>query len=712
MAVQASAESARGMSFGRRLPVILGSEEAECGLVCLAMVCGFHGKPETLTSLRQRYSVSRSGLTLRSIVKVADSLGLSNRSIKVDLKDLSKLTLPAILHWGFRHFVVLSRVERTRVLIHDPSSGARWAKMSEVSDLFTGVALELFPSASFSRSPPPKALKLKTIIPSMPGLSGSVVQVLALSIAFQICVVAMPLQLQIVVDQVIGRLNLPILPVVALAFAGLVLVQAVLVGIRDWFLQILGNQFTIQLMANIVRHLLRLPVGYFERRRTGDILSRLDSITKIQEFLTRGMLAALVDGGMAILAAMMLFAYSAQMAIVVILVTILNAAINFAFYGPISAKTLEQLQAAGAEQSLMVETVGAISLIRLMGGEPDREARWRGLYTEVVAASQDAAALQLWATGFQTVLNGLLLVAILYMGAHRVLDGVGFSIGMLTAFLAFQRTFSDRSASLIFQTSQFRMLGVHLQRIEDVVGTPPEWEDGVETGYNFAGEISLRNVGFRYGLSDPMIFTDLTLDVRAGEFLAIVGPTGRGKTTLLNLLMGLYRPETGAVLLDGRPATPSLWREWRQHLGFVAQDDHPLSGTVADNISFFDPTLDMDRVVEVAKSAQIHSEIMAMPMQYRSSIAELGTNLSGGQKQRLMLARALYRRPKILVLDEGTANLDLGTEAKIADVIAELPITRIVVAHRPSLIRRADRVVALEGGQVRAVDPAEAAGVH
>src|SRR5262249_18118840 len=308
----------------------------------------------------------------------------------------------------------------------------------------------------------------------------------------------------------------------------------------------------------------------------------------------------------------------------------------------------------------------------------------------------------------QTLITGLVHVITIYLGARLIITGQGFSVGMLYAFLSFRQTFSDRAVGFINQLVQFRLLGLHLDRLSDIVTAAPESDVTVVQNLNVDGAIRVRDLSFRYGAADQLVLQDIELDVAPGEFVAITGPSGGGKTTLMKLMLGLHKPTTGSIDLDGNRADSELWRAWRKHVGVVAQDDRLLSGTIADNIAFFDPDLDMARVQAAAMAAQVHDDIMRQPMQYLGLVGDMGSTLSGGQRQRVLLARALYGRPRILVLDEGTANLDEATEEAIAELIANMPITRIVVAHRPAPIRRANRILLVKDRQIKEVSSIEA----
>lgn len=694
------------LNFGRRkrLPIIQGAEAAECGLACMAMISRFHGHDVDLNGLRQRFSLSVSGATLRSIMGLADSLGFAPRALKVDLEALNKVRLPAILHWDLNHFVVLKSVRRGKAVIHDPASGARTLTLSELSNHFTGVALEVAPADSFKPISARAPIQLTSLWSKMVGFWPAFFQILGLSIALQVAAFAMPFQMQLVVDEGILRADRDLLTILALGFGALVLIQAAIEALRAWALQVFGQLLSFQMIGNLVRHLMRLRTDWFEKRHVGDILSRISSATAIQDVLTRGVIAALIDGLMAVVAVVILLLYSPTLAAVVVAAVTLNLAIAFAVFPALKARTEEQILTSAREQSHMMETVRAATTIKIMGREAERESTWRNLYAGVINASVSVGKFQISLAFTQGVVTGLQTVLVIYLGARIIVDGGGFSVGMLFAFLSFRQTFTDRATALINQAIQFKFLRLHLDRLADIVTAEADAAHEVPAALDVQGRLNLKDVAFRYGEADRLILEGLNLTVESGEFVAITGASGGGKTTLLKLMLGLREPTGGRIDLDGQPATGALWRAWRAQVGVVSQDDRLLSGTIADNIAFFDPDLDMQRVQQAAWAAQVHEDILRMPMQYLSLVGDMGSTLSGGQRQRVLLARALYRQPRILILDEGTANLDVETEEVIGDLIAALPITRIVVAHRPALLKRADRVLTVQEGRLVAAD--------
>jgi ATP-binding cassette subfamily B protein RaxB len=492
--------------------------------------------------------------------------------------------------------------------------------------------------------------------------------------------------------------------VIALGFGGLALAQAGLEALRNWSLRIYGQLFTFQVTGNLVRHLLRLPAGFFEKRHLGDILSRLGSVQPIQDAITRGLVAALIDGVMAFAAALILFFYSALLAGVVLAGVGLQLCIAVAFYQATRTRMEEEIVAKAKENSFLMESVRAAVTIKLLGREAEREAGWRDAYASVINAGFRTGKLQIGQSFLQSAITGVQAVLVTYLAARMILAGEGFSIGMLFAFLMFRQTFTDRAVGLINQGFQFRLLRLHLDRVADIAANEPETAGPVPP-IRVKGGIRAEGLAFRYGAGDPLILEEVSLTIAPGGFVAITGMSGCGKTTLIKLLMGLYPPSHGKIELDGQLADAGRWRAWRRHIGFVAQDDRLLSGTLADNIAAFDPDLDMRRVEAAAEAAQVAADIDRLPLRYLSLVGDMGSTLSAGQRQRVLLARALYRDPTILFLDEGTANLDDATEEKLADLVASLRITRIIVAHRPALIRRAEKVFLLRDRRLELLSP-------
>jgi len=679
----------------RKLPEILAAENVECGLACLAMIGRYYGHDVDLNHLRQRFPVSMIGLSLRGLMTCADKLGFGTRALRADLEALRQVQLPAILHWDLDHFVVLKEARKAGIVIVDPSAGEQTVSWADASNHFTGVVLELQPASDFQPAGGRKSIRISSLWSEGRGLKSAVLQILVLSAALQVVVFAIPFQMQIVVDHAIARVDFELLKVVAIAFTLIFLIQTSLEALRSWAVQVTGQMLIYQMKGNLFRHLIHLSSDFFEKRHVGDIISRMGSSSAIQDAITRGVATAIIDGAMASIAVLLLFVYSWQLGLIVAVTVALSILISWVTFGAMRAKTSEQLITAAKEQSFLMESIRAAVTVKILGREAEREHGWRNLFAKNINSQVQLSRIQIRVSFAQNTINGLSLVLIVYLGAEQVLTGAGMSVGMLIAFLSFRQTFSDRMLSLISQGVQFSLIGLHLERLGDIVTAEREKEIGHVSAVELKGQVELRNVSFKYGSTDNWVLKDLDLTIDAGEFVAITGRSGTGKTTLMKLLLGLYPPTDGRITIDGQNLTEEFARTWRSQVGVVTQDDRLLSGSIADNIAFFDPDLDMARVTIAAQMAQIHDQIQLMPMQYLSLIGDMGSALSGGQRQRILLARAFYRQPKVLLLDEGTANLDEQTEKSITEIIKALKMTRIIVAHRPALLQAADRVVTL-----------------
>ena len=678
-----------------RLPVILQTEMTECGLACLAMISRYHGHDIDLNVLRRKHLVSMTGASLKSVIAIADGLQLSSRPLRLDMDHLEKLQLPAMLHWDLNHYVVLKSIKGGQAEIIDPGVGLRKMSLSRLSNHFTGIAVEFTPQADFKAVQARIKPRISLLWDRLIGLKRAITQTLILSIILQAIVLLSPFYLQLVVDAVLPRGDGSLLLALAIGFGGLVILRAVAEAVRGWAILVFGNQMSLQMVGNVFRHLIRLPARYFERRHVGDIISRMGSTVPIQEALTQSVPAVLIDGAMALLMLIVMFLYSPLLGSIVLLSVLGLILVTWLIYPHLRRTQEESIYAKALENSHVIESIRAITTVKMFGREAEREAAWRNLYTDFINANVGYGKWVVARKFFETLLTGLQIVLVVWAAAILMMgEGSAFTLGMLVAFLAYRQYFTDAVVQLLEKGIEFNLLSLHLDRLSDIIFEETDADQSGDNKLNdLKGAVSLDKVSFRYSDTDPWVLTDFDLDIAAGEMVTLTGPSGGGKTTLMKLMLGLYDPVKGAVRIDGQDLREIDRANWRSQIGVVMQDDRLLSGTLADNISFFDPEIDMQRVYKAAIAAQIHETIAALPMNYQLQIGDMGSVLSGGQRQRVLLARALYQDPSVLFLDEGTANLDVETESAIVKIIKDLPITCIIVAHRPAFLEASDRTI-------------------
>lgn len=699
-------------SFSHRVPVILQTEASECGLACIAMIISYHGHQIDLASLRARHAVSPRGSTLADLMKVAGQLKFSSRPLRLDLEDLPELKLPCMLHWDFNHFVVLTQVQGNRVILHDPAVGEREMLLAEFSKHFTGVALELTPTSEFKPRNDIRKVKLSTLIGRLQGLGGTVTQILILALVLQLFAILAPFYMQWVVDQALVAQDYDLVTVLGIGFLLLAVVQTGVMALRAWVLMVLGTTLNLQMITNLFCHLIRLPMSWFDKRHVGDIVSRFDSLNAIQRTLTTGFLEALIDGVMVIVTLGMMLFYSIKLALVAIVAATIYALLRFALYRPFRLATEDQIVRGAKQQSHFLETIRGMQSIKLFAHESPRTASWQNLTVDQFNAGIRTQRMGILYQGLNGLLFGVENIITIWLGAMLVLDtanGSGFSIGMLFAFIAYKTQFVQRVAALIEKGLELRMLGLHTERVGDIALTPVEQfdESGSVSAVPLDGRIEVKQVAFRHAETDPLVLQDVSFSIQAGESVAIIGPSGCGKTTLVKLMLGLLQPTAGSIEVDGVPLARLGITRYRQAVASVMQDDQLFAGSIAENICFFDSQVDYKRIEASARLAAIHEDIVAMSMQYNTLVGDMGAVLSGGQKQRLLLARALYRQPSILFLDEATSHLDIARERSVNEAISTLKLTRIIVAHRPETIASADRVIVLNGGKIIKDAPSE-----
>ena len=693
----------RRLGLRRQLPVILQTEASECGLACLAMVAVALGLDTDLPSLRLRFGLSRKGANFESLMGVAAALGLTTRPLKLDLHNLRELQLPCILHWDMNHFVVLKSVSARRLVIHDPRVGQRVLTPEEFAPHFTGVALELAPGEGFAPRSERLHFTLRDLMGRVTGLNRGLGQILALALALEVVVIALPFYLQWVVDQALLAADRELLGVLALGFGLLVLLQSAIGAVRSWWVATLSTRLNFQWLGNVFGHLVRLPLEFFEKRHVGHIVSCFGSISVIQKTLTTGLVTALVDALMVVGTLVMMGLYSPVLMSVSLVAAGLYAALRWGVYRSLREASAEEIIHAARQQTHFLETAGGIQSVRLFGRADQRRAGWMNMLADQFNAGLRIARVHVAHETAQTLLFGLERVVVVWLAARLVLAG-GFTVGMLFAYMAYKELFSARVGALVDTASELAMLRLHGERVADIALAQAEAGEApaaVEMDLSRRpARIELRNVSYRYGPTEPWVLRGVDLVVEDGLSLAITGPSGCGKTTLVKVLLGLLPPTEGEVLFDGTPVHRLGLSHYRALIGTVMQEDRLFSGSVADNICFFDPEPDPAWIEECARLAAVDVEIRAMTMGFHTLVTDVGTGLSGGQKQRVLLARALYRRPRILVLDEATSHLDLRNERSVNEAVRAMALTRVVVAHRPDTIAVADRVVVMADGRI------------
>lgn len=717
----------------KRLKLVMQNEANECGMACLTMIANYYGNGINLSQLRLDLNNDGQGVTLKTIIEQASRIGLSSRALKVPLEELNQLTRPAILHWNFSHFVVMYKVTRKGIYIADPALGKRFVSMKEVDQSFTGVALELSPNQDFTRVKPSIGLRLRDFARNAVGIKRQLAMLLGLSLILQLFAVAAPFYMQTVVDEVLIKADQALLTALAIGFALLLIIDTATQFIRERLMLVFSMRFSLFLSSSVFSHLLSLPIAYFMRRHMGDIVSRFSSVQQIRELITSGIITAILDGLMAIITLAVMLAYSVQLTLVVLAVVLVYSLLRWVFFYPVRRLNKETLHADAEQQSYFMQSIRAIRTLKLSDTTANSHAKWLNKFTTAMNKRIHLARWDIRFTTINKLLFGIENLVVIYLAAVLVLEQ-SLSVGMLFAFISYKTRFVDSMSSLISTWIDFKMMSVHLQRVSDIVMTKPELEKQMQARQSLnvakaikknmllehadqhenqhenkshsqhvdphklgnqvsTPHVQVRELAYRYGLDTPFVFENVSFRLNHGESLVIIGESGCGKSTLLNCLLGLFAVERGSITINGQSLLPQ--NRNAHGIAAVLQDDQLLSGSILENISQFDENINIERAVECAQIACIHDDIMRMTMQYQSTIGDMGDALSGGQKQRLLIARALYQQPQLLLLDEASSHLDIATEARLNHHLKQLSITKIMIAHRSETIATAQHIIKL-----------------
>ena len=684
------------LRWQRRVPVIHQTETAECGLACLAMICGHFGKNIDLIYLRRKFNLSARGATLAGINGIAEQLGMATRALSLELDELRVLKTPCILHWDFSHFVVLVSVKRNRYVLHDPARGRRYLGREEMSRYFTGIALEVWPGSEFQVETQQTRISLRSLINSIYGIKRTLAKIFCLSVVIEAINLLMPVGTQLVMDHAIPAGDRGLLTLISAALMFFILLKAATSTLRAWSSLVMSTLINVQWQSGLFDHLLRLPLAFFERRKLGDIQSRFDSLDTLRATFTTSVIGFIMDSIMVVGVFVMMLLYGGYLTWIVLCFTTIYIFIRLVTYGNYRQISEECLVREARAASYFMETLYGIATVKIQGMVGIRGAHWLNMKIDAINSGIKLTRMDLLFGGINTFVTACDQIVILWLGAGLVIDNQ-MTIGMFVAFSSFRGQFSERVASLTSFLLQLRIMSLHNERIADIALHEKEEKKPEIEIVAHMGPISLETNGlsYRYDSQSAPIFSALSLSVAPGESVAITGASGAGKTTLMKVLCGLFEPDSGRVLINGIDIRQIGINNYHRMIACVMQDDRLFSGSIRENICGFAEEMDEEWMVECARASHIHDVIMNMPMGYETLIGELGEGLSGGQKQRIFIARALYRKPGILFMDEATSALDSESEHFVNVAIKNMNITRVIIAHRETTLRTVDRVISI-----------------
>jgi ATP-binding cassette, subfamily B, bacterial len=681
-----------------RVPFIEQMEQSECGLCCLAMVFSYYKSEIPLLEFRDRGGGGRDGTNLKTLREIARSFGMESNGHKAELEQLRKIRLPAILHWKGDHFIVLERIKGNKVYVVDPAMGRLILSIEEFVKDYSGAVLTLQPGAAFQKWK--KQSVWVQYFQLLKNESLLISSMLVWTLWIQLLALITPMATRYLLDYVILPEDSMFMYQILIGMVGLTFIYLVISFIRGRILVQLQNRLDLLLMSRFFERLLRLPYQFFQLRTSGDLILRANSNMMIREILSSRTVGIVLDGGLVLMFAVYMFSYSPVMTGYILLIGLLQVFVLLVSNPHIKRLTQEEILRQTAAASYLTESIQGILAVKSEGVEKLAYEQWSKLFQEQMKAAEKRGFLASYVETITSLLKYAAPLFLLWMGTWQVLSEK-MTVGTMFGFYSLAVGFLVPLYSLVNTGTQMAVMGRYFNRIMDIVSAPVEQEQKYqENVHELRGEIILENVSFQYNQYSQKVLRNVSLHIQPGEKVAIVGSSGSGKSTLACLLLGLYQPTEGSIWFDHQELTQLDKTMLRKQMGVVMQHTTIFNRSIYENISIHNPKLRPELVLEAAKKAEIHEDIVRMPMQYGTMLSESGSNISGGQKQRIALARALTHKPKILLLDEATSALDVTTEQRIQENLADLHCTRIVIAHRLSTIIDADKIIVLNEGEI------------
>ncbi|OGV32382.1 MAG: hypothetical protein A3E88_05870 [Legionellales bacterium RIFCSPHIGHO2_12_FULL_35_11] len=682
----------------KKLSMILQDQVTECGHACIAMISLYFGHQIGLPEIRKINSPSSHGVSFKQIINIFNKLNITTRALKVPINEIQYIKTPAILHWNMNHFVVLKKVAKNAITIHDPAFGVRTCGLEEFKNSFTGFVLEVEIPIDFQAIAIKKNISLFRIIKSVPGIDKLFTYLLLLSATIELLTITNPLFLQYIIDNVLGTNSANNLFAISMGFILLVFISSLALFTREHLILYTTANFTKYFADSTFQYLLSLPIEYFTNRHQGDIQSKFQAIEQIKAKISSDFVNTILDGITFSATLIVMFMYNKILAFVVISSLLLYILVRFISYSSFKNDSTSAIYLHAKATSSFLESTRAIAPIKLFLKEKIRFTSWCNKYVEALNSDIKVAKKQIFYKISNNFLFNLEHIFIICIGASLVLKNQ-LSIGMLLAFLAYRIILITKATAFIQNIFDYQLLSIQVSRLSDIILQAPEFSEFSNYIYSYITailSIELKDICFRYHDDESLLFENLNITIQPGEKIAITGASGCGKSTLLKIMMGLIKPSSGKILINSIPLSSFSLKNYRGKIAAVLQDDSLFSGSILQNITFFDEEIDFELVCRVSKIAEIHHTIVSFPMGYETLIGDMGSILSGGQKQRILLARALYKKPDILFLDEATSHLDNQNEKLINSALKDLKITQIIVAHRKETIAMADRILNLD----------------
>ena len=689
-------------AFGK-YPFVLQQSAMDCSAACLAMVSSFYGKRINMNYIRELADVGRHGTSMLALAEAAETLGFITRGLRATYDGLAQLKPPLICHWRGSHFVVLYEINPTSALIGDPARDVLRIEREEFTRAFTGFALELLPTRHLGVGAK-TGTTIGRFLPVLMPYKKILFDILFASLIIQILMLATPLFTQVIVDKVLIHQSLSMLNIMLIGMVLLTIFQTAVSSLRTYFLAFTATKVDQALFAEFYRHVLSLPLRYFQQRKVGDIVTRFGENEKIRELLTGSGINVLLDVLMIGVYLALICYYNAIFCLLVLLYLLLLALVALSFTPALRSISRRAFEKEVASRSFLIESLNAIESIKSGAAERRIRWKWEELFVDSLNVRFKGALTERTAQVVSTLVNLTGSVLLLWFGAHLVIADK-LSLGQLMALNMMVSRVSDPIMRLIGMWHQFQDITISFERLGDVLETEAEEPDPTTKIVVpvITGAVKFEGVTFCYSRqSDTNTLQNISFEVIPGQLVALVGRSGSGKTTMLRLIQGLYLPTSGRVSIDGLDIAHLSFPHFRAQIGVVAQNERLFSGTIRENITFNKPDASTEEVVKAAALAGIHDFINTQPAGYESILSEDGSNLSGGQRQRIAIARALLHQPRILLLDEATSFLDAESERRIQESMEKIREgrTTFVAAHRLSTIKNADLILVLDQGRI------------